>query len=132
MNTKENAWTDAEVRRLGQMFRAGRTYAEIAQELGRTHRAVSNKVRQKRREEPLAWRVVVKHSKRMTNPCPDCLYGSGLIDPVTHWKCPWADRLVPVPGWDAEAVPYRVYNTNCADRVDITFDIKSCPHFKEG
>jgi hypothetical protein len=133
MRTRDNAWTDEEVRHLALMFRSGRTIKEIAAELGRTESAIQHKIKQKRTEEPHTWRVVSKkHSKRLTNPCADCLYGSGLIDSVSHWKCPWADRLMPVPGWDAEAVPYRVYNTNCADRVDITFDIKSCPHFKEG
>lgn len=131
MKTKDNAWTDEDVRRMGQMFRAGRKYAEIAQELGRTRRAVISKIKKLQEEDPYHWHVI-KHQKRMTNPCPDCLYGSGLTDPVTHFKCPWADHGGIVPGWDAEAVPYYVHNTNCKSRVDITYNIKSCPHFKEG
>lgn len=126
------SWTDEEVRIASMMHRAGRSPADIAAELGRSTGAVKHYISRQREINPHMWRVV-NRSKRSEQPCWTCYYGGGRIDPVTHFKCPWADKDLqkPVEGWTATQVPYRIHIANRPPRIETTFDISDCPHYKE-
>lgn len=122
------SWTDEELRVAGMMYSSGRTYNEIAKALGRTRSSVKAQVERMKKKEPLRWRPFIK-GKQSHQPCWTCFFGSGAVDPVTKWKCPWPDGK-PVEGWDAEPVPYFIYNTNAAPRVEQSYEINSCPHYR--
>lgn len=51
--------------------------------------------------------------------CWDCLHSV----PSAWTGCPWSERLMPVPGWDAESVPA---NANHPE----TYCIRACPLFE--
>lgn len=73
------------------------------------------------------------HNKKRSasNPCTECFYGAGATD-CSGWKCPWADRLEPVPGWIAYAREYWTHNGSKYSSLSVTFEIEDCPHFAEG
>ncbi len=122
-------WTKNDERRCLQMIREGKSYPEIAETLGRNRESVAKFVCKQRKNDPGTWRRI-STGKKNDQPCPVCYYGSGATK--DGWKCPWADRLEPVPGWDAEMVPYYLHNTQSGVRYDRTWSIKSCPHFERG
>ena len=122
-------WTKDEERYCLKLVRQGKTYQAIADEMGLTKKVVSYYISKKRKEQPRVWKRI-HTEKRCTQSCVDCFFGSGAER--DGWKCPWADRLEPVPGWDAVSIPYYLHNTQSGVRYDVTFDIKSCPHFDRG
>lgn len=123
-------WTKDEERYILMLYRRGLSYPKIAEELGVSKRMVITFIDRKRKTNPRTWQKRDNHTKRCTQPCIVCYFGSGAER--DGWKCPWADRLEPVPGWDAVAVPYYLNNTQSGVRYDVTFDIKSCPRFERG
>lgn len=123
-------WTFEDERKCLQKIRQGKTYQQIADELGRSRKAVVYFVSKKRKAEPGVWKRIADTRKRSDQPCWVCFYGSGAAK--DGWKCPWADHLEAVPGWDAELVPYYVHNTASGVRYDWIWRINSCPRYEEG
>ena len=113
-----------------QMVRQGMCHADIAEALGRDQAEVTYLIQKRHKQNPHSWRKF--GSGKMSNqPCPDCYYGSGAIDPVTQWKCPWADRLEPLPDWIAT----ENYIQNQSGEVVYytgSYMIHHCPHYVFG
>lgn len=126
-------WSDEEMRLAGKMHRAGLSNTAIAGVLGRSPSAVKHFISRQRKVDPGRWRVISYHGKRSEQPCWTCYYGGGRTDPVTHFKCPWADKDLhaPVEGWTATKVPYYVKTTNAPMRIDVSYEIHDCPHYIE-
>ena len=132
-------WSPDEIETCLKLYRAGEKSSVIADTIGRTQRSVKQFILRRRRIDPDTWRIVErkpkttirqKTGKPNTQKCDDCYYASGATR--NGWKCPWADRLQPVKGWDATAVEYKVHNTNAATRVDMTWAIHDCPGYEKG
>ena len=126
---KRNAWTIDDERHCLRLVRQGKPYSEIATEIGRSKEAVAKFISKKRKEEPGMWRRRVASGKASLQPCWDCFYASGATK--DGWKCPWAGHLKPVPGWDAELVHLKCYQSNVKTET-LTYSIKSCPRFERG
>jgi hypothetical protein len=72
----------------------------------------------------------VNTQKRSDQLCWLCKYAGGARR-KDGWKCPWADRLKPVEGWTAEAVPYYDYNNN-RQLTSRTWRVTACPEYENG
>lgn len=63
------------------------------------------------------------------NLCGDCI--NAVPDCRGH-GCPWSREFKPVPGWDATPVKLKHAVVGGKPYFGESFDIKSCPLFKEG
>lgn len=118
-------WTKDEEHLCLQMIRQGKNYAEIATALGREKNSVASFVKHKRQRDPSIWKKIAKASATTHQKCETCYYASGAVK--NGFKCPWADRLEPVPGWDATPT---IKNNQIS--YSESFEIRDCPHYEEG
>ncbi len=111
------------------MIRQGLSYSEIGYVLGRDKESVSHFVCAKRKKDPGVWRKYATKKAPSTQKCNTCYYASGAKK--NGWKCPWADRLEPVEGWDA--IPSdKTESHGKVETVIHTFDIRDCPRYERG
>ncbi len=114
-------WTQTEYNILRRMRFEGATWTEIGKRLGRTSDACIN----------YAMRRDQEHRKKVnlhSTICWECGRASGMT--LNGIKCPWADRLEPVPGWEAIATKYTSYNGG-KHGPDRSFIVNECPLFTE-
>lgn len=64
------------------------------------------------------------------NICFNCMNSVPSVEKETG--CPWSWDFEPVPGWDAEPTIINIGTINGKTYTADSFDIKSCPLFKEG
>ena len=115
------AWTITEKRLLENMRKAGCTYAEIAERIGRSEHAVktyalnyANCPRKTNHGDTLCWNCI--------NAVPNTQKGHG---------CDWSRRLIPVRGWTAESTTLRNYAAK-EPRDVPNYRVIACPDFMEG
>lgn len=123
-------WTEEDRLRCLQMVRQGHTYAEMGLAMGREPNSVKRYVQRMRRENPTVWKKIKVIKPNKAQKCWTCSYAGGARK--NGWKCPWADRLIPVEGWTAEAVNYYLHNTNTGVQRSRTWAVFDCPHYEEG
>lgn len=63
------------------------------------------------------------------NICIDCIHA--VPDNEGH-GCPWSREFKPVPGWDAEPTKLKTAVVAGKKYYSDSYNIKSCPLFKEG
>lgn len=122
-------WTIEEERSCLRMIRAGMTYDEIGETLGRNSDSIAHYVHWKRKKEPGIWRKIGTKGMPKRQLCETCYYASGAIK--NGFKCPWADRFEPVEGWDASPTRKRNQYGKTFVYVD-SYIIRVCPHYEEG
>ena len=108
------------------------SYSQIGEVLGRDKDSVAHFVCAKRKKDPGTWRRYATKNAPSKQKCNDCYYASGATK--NGFKCPWADRLEPVPGWTATPRPYYINNTcgGVPPKLDTTYQVEACPHYEEG
>ena len=75
--------------------------------------------------ESLPEGAVLETVKRTTNICFDCAKACG--------GCSWSKRFEPVPGWTAEPVVIKSFETLLGGpKFTKTFHITACPQFERG
>lgn len=122
-------WTVEEEQQVLHMVRAGFTFSEIGEEMGRPMENVKAFVQRKRQVAPGVWRRRWNSTKRSEQPCWTCFYGAGAKDDDGN-VCPWASRLQPHPDWDA--IPTRLQDCHGGGVKEYTsYQIYSCPMYKE-
>lgn len=122
-------WTFDDQRHCLQLVRQGKTYAEIAKELGRSTDTVSRYICRMRKLDPRTWRrrAARPGSKQI---CWTCRFASRPRE--DGWLCPWASKLQPVEGWEATEVHREIYSTGNIKEIQHTYSITGCPHYEEG
>lgn len=122
-------WSREEELACHQMIRQGMSYSQIGEVLGRDKDSVAHFVCAKRKKDPGTWRRYATKNAPSKQKCNDCFYASGARK--NGWKCPWADRLEPVKGWDATPTTTTEKHTTVESVIE-SFDIRDCPHYEFG
>lgn len=122
-------WTFDDQRQCLQLVRQGKTYAEIAEAMGRERSAVGKFVQKMRRSDPGTWRRI---AARPSHPqlCWSCRFASRPRE--DGWLCPWAARLEPVQGWTASTEVKTRYVSGNIKESTLAYSISECPHFEKG
>jgi hypothetical protein len=94
-------------------YNDGATTAQLAEEFGVSRPQVNYILRSIRGK-----------TTEQGNICFDCAHACG--------GCSWSARFEPVPGWTAEPVKIRYYNTHEGPKFTRTYRITACPQFERG
>ena len=116
-------WTEEEKEICRRMRKTGYSYRAIGQVVGKHPDTVKMFVR---RDGPPKERIPQKDTL-----CWHCGLATGGPSGKTGEPCSWAKGLKPVPGWDAEAVTIRCYNSE-GTYEGMTWSVKDCPLFEKG
>lgn len=106
---------------LKRMRTEGASWKEIAAYLGRTEAGCAYRAAQLRPSS-------IPRPKTVTI-CENCGLASGRRDADGN-KCPWADRLEPVPGWEGVRVTRSDWS-GADPREGFTYFVRACPHYTD-
>lgn len=112
-----NRWDDEETSYLIK-YGKEKTYAEIAEYLGRTSHSVQNKA-YKMGIRKKFMSVIAEDRKETGQLCWTCKRASN-----ENAGCPWVKNFDPVPGWDA------IFRDD-RDIPGGTYEIRGCPLYEE-
>ena len=111
-------WTQAEMETVRRLLGEGNTVGQAAKAIGRTKKAVQNKL-DKERAKIRPERSTRRTSKAWGTLCWSC---GRPLDPRS---CPWMDRFEPVNGWDA--MPTVLQMTGNEGRAVASYKVRGFP-----